>query len=47
MDHRQRVRIEGEHGVGAPDHLAVAAVHAVERPDRDAARARARLDIVE
>ena len=47
MDHRQRVRIEGEHGVGAADHLAVAEVHAVERADRHAARARARLDVVE
>jgi hypothetical protein len=47
MDHRQRVRVEGEHGVGSADHLAVAAVYAVERPDGDAARARARLDVVE
>jgi hypothetical protein len=47
MDHRQRVRVEGEHGVGAADHLAMAAVYTVERPDRDAARPRARLDVVE
>ena len=35
---RQRVRLEGEHGVGAADDLAVAEVHAVELADRDAAR---------
>ena len=36
---RARVRLEGEHGVGAVDHLAVAEVHAVELADRDVARA--------
>ena len=37
-DDRARVRLEGEHGVGAADHLAVAEVHAVELADRDLAR---------
>jgi hypothetical protein len=41
------MRVEGEHGVGAADDLAVTPVDAVERPDRDAPRARARLDVVE
>ena len=40
VDHAQRVRLEGEHGVGALDHLAVADVDAVEGADRDLARAR-------
>ena len=39
VDHRQRVRVEGQHRVAAADHLAVAEVHAVEGADRDAARA--------
>ena len=47
VDHRQRVRIEGEHGVAAADHLAVAEVHAVEGADGDAARAGAGLDVGE
>ena len=38
-DHRDRVRIEREHAVGAADHLAVAEVHAVEGADRDTALA--------
>ena len=38
-DHRQRVRVEGEHRVHAADHLAVAEVDAVERADGDLARA--------
>jgi hypothetical protein len=37
MDHRQRVRPEGEDGVGVVDHRAVAAVDAVEDADRDVA----------
>jgi hypothetical protein len=41
------MRVEGEHGVGAADDLAVPPVDAVERPDRDAPRPRARLDVVE
>src|SRR4051794_12492995 len=36
-DHRERVRIEGQDGVAAADHLAMADVHAVERADRYAA----------
>ena len=36
---RARVRLEGEHRVGAVDHLAVAEVHAVELADRDVAGA--------
>ena len=36
----ERVGIEGEHGVGALDHGLVAAVDAVEGPDRDVARPR-------
>ena len=39
VDHAQRVRLEGEHRVGALDHLAVADVDAVEGADRDLARA--------
>ena len=35
-----RMRLERQDGVGARDDLAVAEVHAVERPDRDAPRAR-------
>jgi hypothetical protein len=38
--------VEREHGVGAADHLAVTSVDAVERPDRDAARLGAWLDVV-
>ena len=37
-DHRQRVRVEGEHGVAVRDHLAVAEVDPVEGPDRHGAR---------
>ena len=37
-DHRARVRLEGQHGVGAADHLAVAEVHAVELAHRELAR---------
>ena len=37
-DHRARVRLEGEHGVGAADDLAVAEVHAVELAHREIAR---------
>ena len=36
----ERVRVEGEHRVGALDHRLVAAVDAVEGADRDVARAR-------
>ena len=39
-DHAQRVRLEREHGVAAPDHLAVSLVDAVELPDRHPPRAR-------
>ena len=42
-DDGRRVRVEGQHGVGAADHLAVAQVHAVERADGDAPRARLRV----
>jgi hypothetical protein len=45
VDHRERVRVEGEHRVAAADHLAVAEVHAVERADRDAAGAAGGLDV--
>jgi hypothetical protein len=38
-DHLARVRLEGQDGVRAPDHLAVAEVDAVELPHRDMARA--------
>ena len=41
----ERVRIEGQHRARAADHLAVAAVDAVERADGDAARARAGLHL--
>ena len=41
-DDLARVRLEGEHGVGAADHLAVAEVDAVELADRDVARRGAR-----
>ena len=41
-DHRERVRLEGQHGVRARDHLAVAEVDAVELAHGDAARAAAR-----
>ena len=34
VDHRLRVRIEGEDGVVAPDHLPVSDMDAVEGPDR-------------
>ena len=34
-----RLGLEGEHGVGALDHLPVPDVDAVEGPDRDLARA--------
>ena len=43
-DDRGRVRVERQDRVGAADDLAVAQVHAVERPDRQAARAL--LDVV-
>ena len=36
----ERVRVEGEHGVGVVDHRLVAEVDAVEGADRDVARAR-------
>ena len=39
-DDAERMRVEREHRVAAPDYLAVAEVDAVERPDRDLARAR-------
>ena len=39
-DDRARVRLEGQHGVGAADHLAVAEVHAVELADGDAGAGR-------
>ena len=42
VDHRQRVRVEGEHRVAAADDLAVAEVHAVEGADGHAARRRIR-----
>ena len=35
IDHGQRVRVEGQHGVRAADHLLVAHVHAVELAHRD------------
>ena len=38
--HLERVRLEGEHGVGALDHRPVAEVDAVEGADRDVAGAR-------
>ena len=38
----ERVRLEGQDGVGARDDLAVAEVDAVEGADRDAARPAAR-----
>ena len=38
----ERVRVEGEHRVGALDHRLVAEVDAVEGADRDVARAAAR-----
>ena len=38
----ERVRVEGEDGVGALDHRLVAEVDAVEGADRDVARAAAR-----
>ena len=38
----ERVRVEGEHGVGVVDHRLVAEVDAVEGPDRDVARRAAR-----
>ena len=47
VDHRERVRVEGQHRVDAADHLAVAEVHAVEGADGDLARARAGLDVGE
>src|SRR5438046_3016715 len=34
-DHRQGMRVEGEHGVGVVDNRPVAEVHAVEGPDGD------------
>src|SRR5204863_7374595 len=34
-DHRQGMRVEGQHGVGVVDHRPVAEVHAVEGPDGD------------
>ena len=40
VDDAERVRLEGQDGVGALDHLAVADVHAVEGADRDPSRAR-------
>ena len=42
-DHEPRVRLEGEHGVGAADDLAVADVHAVELAHGEVALARARV----
>jgi hypothetical protein len=39
VDHAQRVRLEGQDGVSPADHLAVADMDAVERADRDLARA--------
>ena len=39
----ERVGVEGEDRVGALDHRLVAAVDAVEGPDRDVARARLRV----
>jgi hypothetical protein len=41
------VRVEGEDRVGAADHLAVAAVDAVERADGDLPPPAARLDVWE
>ena len=40
-DHGARVRLEGQHAVGAADDLAVAGVHAVELAHREPARPRA------
>jgi hypothetical protein len=45
VGHRERVRLERQHGVGTGDHRPVAEVHAVELADRDPAGAR--LDIGE
>ena len=45
VDDRQRVRVEGEHRVGAPDHLAMPEMDTVEGADGDPARPRARLDV--
>ena len=42
-DDRARVRLEGQHGVGAADHLAVADVHAVELAHGEVARRGARV----
>ena len=39
MKDSQRVRLEGEHRVGAVDHLTVPHVDAVEGPDGDVPRA--------
>ena len=33
VEHRERMGLEGEHGVGSPDHLTMADVDAVEGPD--------------
>ena len=35
VDHRQRMGVEGQDGVGVVDHRLVAEVDAVEGPDRD------------
>ncbi len=43
VDDLHRVRLEGEDGVGALDHLAMADVNAVEGADRDLARPRLRV----
>ena len=43
LQHFERVRLEGEHGVDALDHRAVAEVDAVEGADRDVAGARRHL----
>ena len=47
VDHGQRVRVEGQHRVGAADHLAVAEMDAVEGADGDLARPGAGRDVGE
>jgi hypothetical protein len=45
MDDRERMRVERQDRVRAADHLAMAAVNAVERADGDAPRPRPGLDV--
>jgi hypothetical protein len=39
MNHAERVRLKGQDRVRPANHLAMTDVNAVERPDRDLARA--------